>query len=48
MLYLVSPDGQFVDFFTQRTEVGDVVERIDQYVKDYEQILLKEEEQEKK
>mmetsp|Transcript_59060 Transcript_59060/g.116173 ORF Transcript_59060/g.116173 Transcript_59060/m.116173 type:complete len:253 (-) Transcript_59060:154-912(-) len=47
VLYLVSPEGEFVDFFTQRTEVGDVVERIEKYVKDYEEILLKEDSEKK-
>lgn len=36
MLYLVNKEGEFVDFFTQRTQVGDVVERIENHMKEYE------------
>jgi hypothetical protein len=28
VLYLVSPTGEFLDFFTQKMEVKDIVERI--------------------
>jgi len=35
VLYLMSPEGEFVDFFTQRTTVGDVVSKIEKYVKEY-------------
>eukprot|EP01038_Epipyxis_sp_PR26KG_P006113 gene6113-8428_t len=28
VLYLIAPDGSFLDFFTQRMQVGDIVERI--------------------
>jgi hypothetical protein len=35
VLYLVSPEGEFLDFFTQRMEVGDVVEKIEKYVKEH-------------
>ncbi len=31
VLYLVSPDGEFVDFFTQRMEVPDIVAKIEKY-----------------
>ena len=32
VLYLVSPDGEFLDFFTQRMQVTDVVTRISEYM----------------
>jgi len=35
VLYLVSPDGEFLDFFTQRTDVKDVVKRIQEHAKNY-------------
>lgn len=35
VFYFVSPTGEFVDFFTQKTQVNDVVEKIKGYVKDY-------------
>lgn len=35
VLYLVSPDGEFLDFFTQRMEVKDIVQRISDRVKTY-------------
>lgn len=35
VLYLMSPEGEFVDFFTQRTTVGDVVSKIENYVTEY-------------
>jgi cytochrome oxidase Cu insertion factor (SCO1/SenC/PrrC family) len=31
VLYLVSPDGEFVDFFTQKMEVPDIVDKIVKY-----------------
>jgi cytochrome oxidase Cu insertion factor (SCO1/SenC/PrrC family) len=31
VLYLVSPDGEFLDFFTQRMEVPDIVAKIEKY-----------------
>lgn len=34
VLYLISPDGEFLDFFTQRMTVKDVVGKIDKYMKD--------------
>lgn len=39
VLYLVSPDGQFLDFFTQKMEVGDVVEKVQHYVKEYDAVV---------
>ena len=35
VLYLVNPDGEFVDFFTQRMEDKEIVEKIEKYVKEY-------------
>jgi protein SCO1/2 len=35
VLYLVSPEGEFLDFFTQRMEVKDVVEKILGQVKNF-------------
>jgi len=35
VLYLVSPEGEFLDFFTQRMEVKDVVEKVAAQVKAY-------------
>jgi len=32
VLYLVSPEGEFLDFFTQRMQVTDIVERIGDYM----------------
>jgi protein SCO1/2 len=28
VIYFVGPDGQFLDFFTQRSQVGDVIDKI--------------------
>jgi cytochrome oxidase Cu insertion factor (SCO1/SenC/PrrC family) len=36
VLYLVDKEGQFVDFFTQRALIGDVVEKIEGHMKAYE------------
>lgn len=36
VLYLVDKEGEFVDFFTQRAQIGDVVEKIDQHMKAYD------------
>lgn len=36
VLYLVDKEGGFVDFFTQRAQIGDVVEKIDNHMKKYE------------
>ena len=33
VLYLCGPDGEFLEFFTQRTLVSDVVEKISRIVK---------------
>ena len=35
VMYLVSPDGEFLDFFTQRMEVRDIVERIGKHAGEY-------------
>jgi protein SCO1 len=35
VMYLMSPDGEFLDFFTQKMEAADIVERIDKQVKEY-------------
>jgi cytochrome oxidase Cu insertion factor (SCO1/SenC/PrrC family) len=40
VLYLVNREGEFVDFFTQRTQVGDVVDRIEKHIKDYDAKVL--------
>ena len=34
VFYLLSPEGEFLDFFTQRTLVGDIVEKIRKRMKD--------------
>ena len=34
VLYLVSPQGEFLDFFTQRMKVDDIVEKIGQHLKE--------------
>jgi protein SCO1/2 len=47
VLYLVSPEGQFLDFFTQRMEVGEVVERLDKCMKEYGETIETAEKQEK-
>lgn len=39
VLYLISPDGEFLDFFTQRMEVKEVVEKIGEYKTLYEDNL---------
>ena len=36
VLYLVDKEGEFVDFFTQRAQIGDVVDKIDNHIKVYE------------
>jgi cytochrome oxidase Cu insertion factor (SCO1/SenC/PrrC family) len=33
VLYLVDKNGEFVDFFTQRAQIGDVVEKIEAHMK---------------
>lgn len=35
VLYLVSPDGEFLDFFTQRMEVKDIVDRVIKHAEEY-------------
>lgn len=35
VLYLVSPSGEFVDFFTQSMELNDIVDKIAGYTKQY-------------
>jgi cytochrome oxidase Cu insertion factor (SCO1/SenC/PrrC family) len=40
VLYLVDKEGQFVDFFTQRALIGDVVEKIEGHMKAYEANVL--------
>lgn len=35
VLYLVSPSGEFLDFFTQSMEIDDIVEKIAGYTKEY-------------
>lgn len=35
VLYLVSPDGEFLDFFTQRMEAKDIVDRVVKHAEDY-------------
>lgn len=39
VLYLVSPSGEFLDFFTQSMEVKDIVDKIAHYKDVYEQNL---------
>lgn len=41
VLYLVSPDGEFLDFFTQKLEVGEIAERITKHAKEYEEAKVK-------
>jgi hypothetical protein len=36
VLYLVDKEGEFVDFFTQRAQIGDVVRRIEEHMATYE------------
>lgn len=40
VLYLVDKEGEFVDFFTQRAQIGDVVDKIDNHIKTYEAAAL--------
>ena len=40
VLYLVDKEGQFVDFFTQRAQINDVVEKIEAHMKTYEANVL--------
>lgn len=35
VLYLVSPDGEFLDFFTQKMEVNEIADRITKHAKEY-------------
>lgn len=35
VLYLVSPDGEFLDFFTQKMEVGEIADKITKHAKEY-------------
>ncbi len=37
VLYLISPDGEFLDFFTQRMEVKEIVDRVMKHAEDYVQ-----------
>lgn len=37
VLYLISPDGEFLDFFTQRSLVGDVVSKVLAHADEYKQ-----------
>lgn len=32
VMYLVAPDGEFLDFFTQRMQVADIVTKIKQII----------------
>lgn len=32
VLYLVSPEGEFLDFYTQRMQVTDIVQKINQHM----------------
>lgn len=34
VMYLMSPTGEFLDFYTQRATVPDIVSSIEQYMKD--------------
>lgn len=40
VLYLVDKNGEFVDFFTQRAQIGDVVDKIEAHMKTYEAAAL--------
>lgn len=37
VLYLVGPDGEFIDFFTQRLQVGEIVDRIIAHAKVFDE-----------
>ena len=37
VLYLMSPEGQFLDFFTQRTQIGDIVNKVEAHMIKYKQ-----------
>ncbi len=37
VLYLVGPDGEFLDFFTQRMQVGEIVDKITEHSKAFKQ-----------
>jgi protein SCO1/2 len=37
VLYLVNPEGEFVDFFTQRMEVKHIVDKIQHYARAFKQ-----------
>jgi protein SCO1 len=36
VVYLINPEGEFLHFFTQKSQVGDVADKIAEYYKDYE------------
>lgn len=36
VLYLVSPDGQFLDFFTQSMQPSEVVEKVQHWMGEYD------------
>lgn len=40
VLYLVDKNGEFVDFFTQRAQIGDVVDKIEAHMKAYDAAAL--------
>ena len=33
VLYFHSADGEFLDFFTQKTQISDIVKKMEQYIK---------------
>jgi protein SCO1 len=35
VLYLVSPNGEFLDFFTQKMQVNDIIDRVEKHAKNY-------------
>ena len=35
VLYLINPDGEFVEFFPQRVLVSDIVDGIEKFQKEY-------------
>ena len=39
VLYLVSPDGEFLDFFTQKMQVPDITKKIGAYMQLHKQAL---------
>lgn len=47
VMYLIGPDGKFMDFYTQLTEVGEAVKRIKEQIRNYKPETESEEGEEK-